>query len=369
MNLVGESDFGLPSTPVRAQIVSFYCSSGGPILSKQQCSPHHVEIGQRTGDEQSVNVLGQTAVAHLSKAEDALDDQNRMLALGAHLRFVSILQALGRRQWGVAARLRLGEVTDLWRYAANNLSLFDMGAVATHARLAPVQQLLQGLAIVNVGRGCHDRVNQLGLAVHSHMRLHAEVPLISLLDLVHLWVALTRFVLGRRRGVDNRCVHDRSHGNRHALGAQVAPDLFKQPPAQTMLLQQMPELAHRGLIGHGLSPQINAHEGAHRHRLVQRFLHRRIREIERVRKKINLQLSAPAPPAGGHCPASDIPARSTRKAHPREPRAPFRPEMPRGASSCHSVRILRLRASSVSSVHPIVSLINRLTLPRSLRWT
>ena len=44
MNWVGESGFGLPSRPVRTQFVSFYCSSGAPVLSEQQCSSHHVQI-------------------------------------------------------------------------------------------------------------------------------------------------------------------------------------------------------------------------------------------------------------------------------------------------------------------------------------
>jgi hypothetical protein len=104
MILVGESGFVLPSRPVGTQFVSFYCSSGVPILSEQQGSSHYVQIGQRTCDEQAVGILGHAAVAHLGKAEDALDDRKRMLALGAHLRFVSILRALGRRQRIIAAR-------------------------------------------------------------------------------------------------------------------------------------------------------------------------------------------------------------------------------------------------------------------------
>ena len=105
MNLAGESHFGLPLRLARTEFVSFSRSSGAPLLSEQQRSSHHVQIGQRTGDEQSVGVLGHAAVAHLGKAEDALDDQKRMLALGAHLRFVSILGALGRRQRIIATRL------------------------------------------------------------------------------------------------------------------------------------------------------------------------------------------------------------------------------------------------------------------------
>ena len=47
-----------------------------------------------------------------------------------------------------------------------------------------------------------------------------------------------------------------------------------------VLLQQVPELTHRGLIGHRLASQVNTHEAAHRSRVVKRFFDRRIREVE-----------------------------------------------------------------------------------------
>jgi hypothetical protein len=43
--------------------------------------------------------------------------------------------------------------------------------------------------VVHVGRRGNHRVNQLGLAVHANVRLHAEVPLVTLLGLVHLRIA------------------------------------------------------------------------------------------------------------------------------------------------------------------------------------
>src|SRR5665213_2260778 len=41
----------------------------------QQCSTQLVEIDQRTGDIHSLGVLGDAAVAHLGKAEDAFADE------------------------------------------------------------------------------------------------------------------------------------------------------------------------------------------------------------------------------------------------------------------------------------------------------
>ena len=78
----------------------------------QQRSSHHGQIGQRTGDEQPVGVLGDTAVAHLGETEEALDHQKRMLDFGAHPRFVSILGPLHSTEHLVAARLDMRHRTD-----------------------------------------------------------------------------------------------------------------------------------------------------------------------------------------------------------------------------------------------------------------
>lgn len=50
--------------------------NAGALRSRQaqQLPAHQVEVRQRAGREQSVAVLLQPAVAHLGKAEDALDD-------------------------------------------------------------------------------------------------------------------------------------------------------------------------------------------------------------------------------------------------------------------------------------------------------
>jgi len=94
---------------------------------------------------------------------------------------------------------------------------------------------------------------------------------------MHLGIACFVLVLGRGRGINDAGVHDGAAGHLQALAVQVAADFFKQPPAQVMLLQQVAKLAHGGLIGHALAPQIDAHEAAHRQRVVERFFHRRVR--------------------------------------------------------------------------------------------
>jgi hypothetical protein len=106
MNRIVESGLVSPSRRIYARLALFCCSSGVVLPCTQQRSSHHEQIGQRTGDEPPVGVLGDAAVAHLDEAEEALDHQKRTLALGAHLRFVSILRPLQSAQRRVAAVAR-----------------------------------------------------------------------------------------------------------------------------------------------------------------------------------------------------------------------------------------------------------------------
>src|SRR6201984_3648223 len=84
--------------------------------------------------------------------------------------------------------------------------------------------------------------------IDTDMRLHAEVPLLALLRLVHRGVALPAQVLRRRRRMDNRCVYDRAGRDAKATALQMLVDRTQHRPAQIMLLQQMAEVQDGGLI-------------------------------------------------------------------------------------------------------------------------
>ncbi len=64
-------------------------------LPANELAARDVEIGQRAGDEQAMGVLGQAAIAHLDEAEHPLDHADRVLDLGAHFGFGSVLGSLG----------------------------------------------------------------------------------------------------------------------------------------------------------------------------------------------------------------------------------------------------------------------------------
>lgn len=96
------------------------------------------------------------------------------------------------------------------------------------------------------------------------------------------------FFVDERRG-DDRRVHDGAGAHRDALRAQVLGDGVEQGAAEPVLLEQMAELADRGLVRHRLAPEIDAHEGPHRRGVVQRFFHGRVGEIEPVLEEVHLQ--------------------------------------------------------------------------------
>ena len=54
--------------------------SGCPLA--HQVVAFAMQIGECTGDEQAVGILGEAAIAHTGKVEDALDGQERVFALG-----------------------------------------------------------------------------------------------------------------------------------------------------------------------------------------------------------------------------------------------------------------------------------------------
>jgi hypothetical protein len=88
-----------------------------------------------------------------------------------------------------------------------------------------MQQVGNLLDVGLVGRRGGDGVHQAAVGVDRNVRLHAEVPLVALLGLVHLRVALAFGVLGRARRSDDRGIHDAAALEQEALLRQVRVDL------------------------------------------------------------------------------------------------------------------------------------------------
>ena len=121
------------------------------------------------------------------------------------------------------------------------------------------------------------------------MRLHAEVPLVALLHLVHLRVALLVLVFGRRRRMQDGRVHDGAGADLQPMPGQIAIDRSQHLLAEPVALEQMAELAHGGLIRRRLATQVDAHERAHGERVVERVFNGWIGQVEPLLEKVNPQ--------------------------------------------------------------------------------
>jgi len=143
---------------------------------------HQEQLSEGEQREQMRPVLRQPAVAGFHMAELALEDPEWMLDLSPHLRddpvdlFVELIQltALG----GLAhdapegiALLREGGLP----------SGMNVAFVCPDGCFRAVQQLVPDLAVVGLGRGGLQTVDDAAVGIHAHMGFHAKVPVVALL--------------------------------------------------------------------------------------------------------------------------------------------------------------------------------------------
>jgi hypothetical protein len=131
----------------------------------QQRPTQLIPIDQGASDVQSLGVLGDAAIAHFGKTEDALEDQERMLDPGAHARFIAVLALLNDIDPVPVTVTPMRHVPRSRRVFSYDCALFLIGRVAPHAALPAVQQHGQRERVVHVGRACRYRVNELRAAI------------------------------------------------------------------------------------------------------------------------------------------------------------------------------------------------------------
>jgi len=74
------------------------------------------------------------------------------------------------------------------------------------------------------------------------------------------------------------------------LAAKLPLHLVEQPPAQIVLLEQVAETAHRGLVRRRFATEVDPDKkAAHRPRIVKRLFDRRVRQVEPVLQQIDAQ--------------------------------------------------------------------------------
>ena len=112
----------------------------------------HEQIGQRAGDKQAMEVLVQSAIAHLGKAEHPLDDPDRVFDPGPHFGFGAVFRALDLIDNTALAVAAIGEIPGPGRALPDHRPLAAVSLVTPHPGLLPVQQLGQHRAVGDIGR-------------------------------------------------------------------------------------------------------------------------------------------------------------------------------------------------------------------------
>jgi thiamine pyrophosphate-dependent acetolactate synthase large subunit-like protein len=218
-------------------------------------------------------------------------------------------EALHRADVILALGTRLNQATTFWDYRVINretkIVQVDIDAqeigrnypvavgIVGDAR-AVAEQLLRAVRETH-GQGSARsawRSEVAGLAARRQARLQAELSLTAspmMPQRVFPELARARRVLRRRRRRDDRGVDNGPRAHRDAVRAQMAGDGLEHRLAEPVLFEEVAELADRRLIGHRLAAQVDADERAHGRRVVQRFLHGRVREIEPVLEEVHPQ--------------------------------------------------------------------------------
>ena len=225
------------------------------------------QIGHAEERQQLGSVLRQTPVPNLPVPEQILHHMKRMLHLGtdAGLQEFGLFKLL--TPFGLGQRHALagphGDVP-LHGHPLRLIPFLNalVARIAKHRRLVPVQQVLYRSQVMNVARRAHHTVGEARFSVHANMRLHAEVPLVAFLRLMHFGVPFSTAVLGGGRGGDQGGVHNGALTQKQAAFGQMRIEGAEDDVGQLMGLQQTAELEDSGGIRCGLACQVDADKAA-----------------------------------------------------------------------------------------------------------
>jgi len=247
-------------------------------------SPGHPKVGESKQRMQLSSVFRKPAVAHFSQSELALDYAGEMLDLGAHTGlelFDSFTDSV---------RLQLDGHPALARPAGNvpvGLGGQSLARIGKDIGLRSAQKEPGLDDVLNIDSSASQAVDQPGLGIHPNVGLHAKVPLIALLSLMHLRVPCARGILGRAWRRDDRGIQNHALGESQTAARQIAIHRFKDSGSPPMRLQQMPKIQNRRLIRHPPFSQAQSRKAAHRENLIQGLFHGRLAQSLPLLNKVN----------------------------------------------------------------------------------
>ena len=152
-----------------------------------------------------------------------------------------------------------------------------------------VQQRVRLRDVMGIGCGGGDGVHQPRVGVHANVRLHAEVPLVALLGLVHLRVPLAVLVLGGAGRGDQGGVHHGAALEQQATGHQPGVDASQNLRRQLVLLQQVAKAQDGAFVGQAGEAGIQVCELAVQRDVVQRLFHGRVGVAKELLQQVNAQ--------------------------------------------------------------------------------
>ena len=258
--------------------ISLFVAISGRTLGAEvkQTSLGDHQIRQSEQRHQLRRVLGQSAVTGLLQPEAILDDVEGVLDLGANtgldgfeliplpIEFLAHIERapFARAHGDVPANLTFG-----FRPFLGPL----IPGVAEALFLMTMKERLRLRDVIDVGRCTDHCMHQPRIGINPNVCLHAEVPLIALLGLMHFGVTLALRVLGRGRRRDDRRINDGAFAQHQALARQMRLDCGKDGFGQLVRFEQMAKLEQRRRIRRRFPPQVEAHKLADGLAVVERI--------------------------------------------------------------------------------------------------
>jgi hypothetical protein len=142
--------------------------------------------------------------------------------------------------------------------------------------------------VVDIGSSADDGMYQARVSIHADMRLHSKVPLVALLDLMHLRVTLAVFVLGGARRCNQGGINDCAAPKQQAMCGQFGVDDLKDLRAQLVFFEKMPEPQDADPVSNALGAA-DAHEVAIKAGLEQGFFSAQIGQTKPLLQTVDTQ--------------------------------------------------------------------------------
>ena len=251
----------------------------------------HPDVGQHKQRDEICSVLGKPPVAHFDVTELALDDPKRMLHLGPHAGFELFGLFLQHAPGRVLLRATLTRAHGHMPIHVSGFGSFAGALVAPISKdnsFSTVQQCMPLREIVDVSPRADDRMHQARLPVHPNMGFHAEVPLIALLNSVHLGVMLTGLVFGRAGRSNQVGVYHGARLEQQAVSGQLGVDDLQNLRAQLLRFEQMTKSQHADAVWNALGAA-DASEVAEEAGLEQGFFGPQVRQAKPLLQAVNAQ--------------------------------------------------------------------------------